>query len=278
MKVYLDEHLAEHRRGRFFASQLNAVDAGNAPPDDGLLLMIGKDFQTSDEATKEAWWQWCESPGRTLLLLPPFEPGALCRHLDWKLAFRTDAPEASTVPLVNKMLDEVSFEIKGQAGEFDRTLGHQWPDYSINTRYLKQHSATGVFSATCLPLWSIALLDAADALQQWLESLHQHAGKAPSDTADKTSEAGAQQLAPQDYSLLVCMYAWQTSNLDRLSAAMHSQPIPVVSLPEEEVADIATRLGTYGYLSDSGLSEQGVTALQSSPYWGYAEGLKEELA
>ena len=278
MKIYLNNDLAEHRRGRFLTAQLNAVAMGDELPAGGVVLMIGKDFQALHDEAKEVYWQWCRRPGRTLLLLPPYVQGGLCKHLDWQLTFRAEPAELSGTPIADKVAAEVSYQLTGQDGECNRSAGHQWPDYSVNTRYVKQHSATGVFAATCLPLWSIALLDQSEVMRSWLSILHQLAGKPADARTAEVAEVEACALGRDDYGLMVCIYGWRIGDPEDLVQALQLQTVPVISLQANHIREAIPRLRSAGYLSDDGLSERGLLALQSSPYWGYAARLREEVA
>ena len=279
MKIFLDKKLAEHRRGRFFATHLDAVPVDDGPPQAGLVLMTGNQYQSLDEASKASWWSWVSRSGRTLLLVPPFEPGRLCRSLDWELAFCSEVPGATGLTLPDRLREETSFEILGQAGEADKADGHRWPDGSVNTRYAKKHSGTGVFAATCLPLWSISLLDNVAALDSWLRALHEHAGKSAAEGDVGVFDATSKEvLTRMDYGLLVGLYAWQTADPGELMRAINTSPVPLFTMDEGTVVTGIGKLRKRGILNDSGLTERGVAALQSSPFWGYAVGLREEVA
>lgn len=279
MKIFLDNKLADHRRGRFFATHLDAIPVGDQPPQAGLVLMTGNQFQSLDAKSKAGWLSWVSRSGRTLLLVPPFESGRLCDTLDWELVFRNEAPGPSGLIVPDRLREEVSFEIRGQAGEADKAEGHRWPDGSVNTRYAKQHSGTGVFAATCLPLWSISLLDNAAALEGWLRALHEYAGKTVAeDNAGVLDAAKKAALTRMDYGLLVALYAWQTADPVEVIRANETSPFPLFRIDEDTLVKGVSMLREAGFLSDSGLTERGVAALQSSPFWGYAIGLREEVA
>ena len=279
MKVFLDNTLAEHRRGRFFATHLDAVPVGDEPPQAGLVLMTGNQYRSLDEESRSGWWRWVSRAGRTLLLVPPFDPGRLCAPLDWELGFRNEAAGATGLTVPDRLREEVTFEILGQAGEADQAEGHRWPDGAVNTRYAKTHSGTGVFAATCLPLWSISLLDNAAALDSWLRALHEHAGTTAAEGdaggGEKTSEDA---LTRMHYGLLVGLYAWQTADPDELMRANMTLPVPMFTIDQGTVVTGISKLREMGVLHDSGLTDRGLVALQSSPFWGYAVGLREEVA
>ena len=279
MNIVLDNTLADHRRGRFFATHLDAVPVGDQPPQAGLVLMTGNQYQSLDAESKASWLGWVSRSGRTLLLVPPFEPGRLCTNLDWEMVFRNEAPGPSGLTVPDRLREEVSFEIRGQAGEAEKAEGHRWPDGSVNTRYAKQHSGAGVFAVTCLPLWSISLLDNGAALKSWLRALHEHAGKtAADDNAGVLNAAKKVALTRIDYGVLVALYAWRTADPDELIRANENLPVPLFRIDEDTLFKGVSTLREKGFLTDSGLTERGVAALQSSPFWRYAIGLREEVA
>ena len=74
MKIFLQQQLASHRRGRFLCTQLNA-ESTEMTPEAGLYLITGKDFQVLNDEQKTKLFQWSYRPGRTLLLLPPLDEG-----------------------------------------------------------------------------------------------------------------------------------------------------------------------------------------------------------
>ena len=282
MIIWLHPRLADHRRGRFLATELNAstgCEGGqDGLPSEGMMLMIGKDFQLQDEATRDALIAWCGQPGRSLLLLPPYQTGELHPGLDWRIGLRDAAPDATGVAVVDAVRGELSFELHGRDGGFSSDAGQQWPDFSLNTRFWKQHTASGVFAASCLPLWSISLLGMGGAVTDWLAGIHQLAGALAADSAPAATATAVGALQPQDYSVMVCVFGCQEPDPQRLISRMAAQPLPIVALESELLAEVAAGLRSAGMLAAGGLSERGEAALRASPYWGYAQSLREEVS
>jgi len=278
MNLFLNEKLTDHRRGRFLMTQLDAVAMVDELPVAGVLLMIGSDFQGMNKADQKVLWQWCRQPGRTLLLLPPYQEGAIFNDLDWKITFRDQLPDPNGTPVADKLTDETTYQIEGRDGEFDKSSGHQWGDFSVNTRYLKQNSGSGVFAATTLPLWSIALLDAAEPTLQWITKLSQLAGKPAGPMAASNGDDARVDLTGQELAAMVMVYGWSTSDADELRHALAAQAVPIMSINEQIMTTLLQRLSSSGYLAAQGLSEKGLQALKSSAYWGYALSLREEVA
>ncbi len=274
MNLYLESSLANHRHGRFFISQLDAKPADELPSR-GLLLMHGKFFQGLDTSKQETWWQWASKPGCGLLLLPPYNAGAVFERLDWQLVIREDMASSNDGIIPNTVCAEVTLNLTGSDGEFDRSLGHQWTDYSVNTRYIKQHQGCGVFAATCLPLWSISLLDYAQDTLDWLDALLGLAGKASEDVAEAIQMPEVQ-LKPTDYTLMVCMQAWGVHTAEAISSALTRGSMSLISIPEVEVVEGISRLRLLGLIDDAGMTSVGLNILNESPYGRYVEHLKEE--
>lgn len=278
MKVFLDAKLAEHRRGRFLAAALQAQGLGDTLPEAGVLLMLGKDFQASGDVDRDVLTSWCAGPGRTLLLLPPYHEGSVLASLDWTIGFRDAVaqPEGRRVP--DLLAQETTYLLHGRDGDCDPQGGHQWLDYSVNTRFSKAHSGSGVLAVTCLPLWSITLLNEVAALDHWLRALHRHAGLAAEHRGAVAVVAGPAPLAPEALGVMVCLCGWQTGDPDVIFSALAAQPVPMFQLNRERVAELLPELQAGGYLDEQGLSAAGVAALRASPYWGFAVRLREELS
>ncbi len=275
MKIFLESALSKHRHGRFFSSQLNAV-ATEILPECGLVMVHGKIFKSFDEAKQAEWWAWSSQPGCSILLLPPFDTGKVCQPLDWTIALGTSVFESEESSIASIVADEVTAHIIGKDGEFERSSGHQWSDFSINTRYFKKHSASGIFAVSCLPLWSISLMDDVDACLLWLQSLQDISGS-PGENVVGTVGDSEVELSPTDYTVLVCSFAFDVSSASQIMEKLKQLPVTIVVLEADEITESVLRLSKAGLLSDDGLSEAGEFRLQRSPYWVYAESLQEEV-
>ncbi len=119
----------------------------------------------------------------------------------------TDTSTTGSSTLANILSEEVTLSLLGHDGSFDQTPEYQWRDGSPNCRYKKNHSGTGVFAATTLPLWSISLMGRRKELQFWLATLHHHAGVA-SASAERAEKSIT--LEPVDYTTMVCIYGWRS--------------------------------------------------------------------
>lgn len=273
MKLYLEPALASHRHGRYFISQLNA-EPMDALPSDGMVLIHGKHFQGLEDQQQNRWLDWANRAGCALLLIPPFNAGLISKQLDWQIVF-ADAASSDDGQIPSAVAGEVVQRIEGADGDFDRNHGHQWTDFTINTRFNKQHFGSGVFVATCLPLWSISLLDLAEETIAWLSQLLALAGK-PGENASGIHRDDPIELAPTDYTLLVCLSAWCLKSAEDVQLALDASETKLISLSEQALREGFTRLAALGYVDESGINELGESALAQSPYWIFAERLKEE--
>lgn len=274
MNLYVESNLANHRHGRFFISQLDAVPADDMPSS-GLVFMHGKTFQMLDSQQQSNWWEWASKPGRVFLLLPPFNLSSIFEKLDWQISAREDEARLKGSIIPETLAPEVNVSIIGSDGEFDRLLGHEWMDHSINSRFFKQHQGCGVFAATTLPLWSISLLDHAQDTLEWLDSLMAFTGE-PGEYIGYTPLVPEVHLEPSDYTLMVCMQAWGIHTVDAITSALEQRASSMIAIPGSVVVEGIARLQELGYVDDKGLTDIGMKSLSESPYWGYVESLREE--
>jgi len=274
MNVFLHNQLAAHRRGRFLSTLLEAK-SNEEMPHAGLCLMIGKNFQELDSDKKTGLFQWSQSPGRTLLLLPPYNQGGVLEELDWVCSFKEKNTETED-DFVGLLKDEVNHEILGEQGKYDQQYGHQWLNRSINTRFYKAHSGTGIFAMTCLPLWSISLLEETERCLSWLAGLTQQAGQ-PIQDNKRPEESDTFKLNAQHYSVMVCAYAWRSGNLDKLQHYLTHQTIPIMQSDAINLVQGIEDLLQAGLLNDEGLTQLGCETLNGSPFWGYAEQMREMI-
>lgn len=275
MKFHLALSLKDHRRGRFLSSLLEAQPLTETLPHEGCVLMIGKDFQQLTTDEKQIWWEWVQLSGHVLMLLPPYNSGLVDEKLDWQVKF-TELVSPLESSLTQLLGSEVTQELSAKQGVSDRKLGHYWGTSAFNTRYDKHHAASGVFAATCLPLWSISLLDNSDLLLEWFTLFEQLAGT-PNSIESKPTEEQVQ-LQNIDYSILACILAWNVISANQLMGHLAGQAFPIFQFLPFEVEAGFERLIAVGYIDTKGLTSPGLEALKNSAYWLYAEQLKEQSA
>gem|GEM_PF-798388 len=297
MNCFLDAALASRRRGRFLGTLLDAVPVTDGLPEAGLLLMEAKDFQAGADEQQAELKAWTARPGGVLLLLPPFETGVLSPELDWRISFRDDKPlpvgserhagkvalgrseggKGLTAGIADGLRDEVLYTILGRDGDCDRAAGHCWGDGSAHTRYLKAHSGSGLFAATCLPLWSVSLLDQARPALAWLAALYAQTGPAVDNVSPNVQATAALGIDPEAFSLLVCLYGFDCADAEGVLRRLEASPLPIVDLPRSQVPMFWAQLQTAGYVDGQGLTTLAQRALQDSRYWPYAQRLREDV-
>lgn len=272
MVFYLALSLTSHRRGRFLRSLIDAEPTAETLPHQGCVLMLGKDYQQLEVQDKKKWRDWALQSGRTLMLLPPYSSGLVDEDIDWQIGF-SEAVSSVDAPLVRLLESEVTQQIAGRQGVSERSQGHLWGASAANTRYLKHHAASGVFAVTCLPLWSISLIDEAELVREWFAFFDRLAGTP--DVIETEADNEPTQLVATDYSIMACIYAWQVTSASELNAYLSKQAFPVFQFSPDEVETGFSRLSSVGYVNEDGLTIEGMQTLKDSAYWLYADQLKD---
>lgn len=275
MKIFLAAELHAHRRGRFLTTLLDAeLPSDGRLPDTGYLMMIGEHFQQSEQARE--YFSWIKSPGRVLLLLPPYREGVITDALNWRIGYTQNAPVSLHQDSLSAMVQsEVIYRIDGNDGDSDRLCDHGWADRTSHTRYWKVHANGGIMAATLLPLWSISLINSGAQVKQWLSWFMEQSGKVRSPDADARLDEDTMALMPNDYTIMVCCYGWDVSAEVELTGIIDRSAVPIISLSDFDLPDNFGRLRRCGLLNDTGLTPRGLEILKSSPYWSYAGQLRE---
>ncbi|HEH9403997.1 TPA: hypothetical protein SIA26_001463 [Aeromonas bestiarum] len=275
MKRYLTPELQAHRRGRFLASLLD-IDSSpeHGLPQTGFVLMTGEQLQASPDLQEECA-AWVRQPGCSLLLLPPYKEGSIYHFLDWVIELAPSFPVADQQPSLENLLeDEISYQLRGIDGACidDASSG----ELASHTRYWKTHSNSGLIAATTLPLWSISLLDQAALVNDFLTKVERHCGllSVTADVEEKKSQEDA--IRPQDATVLVCCYGFNVATTEGLLNRLKTYAVPLLNLANFDLPESIGRLRNAGLLNDCGVTEQGVTHLMESKYWGFAENLRKE--
>ena len=173
--VWLLGILATHARGKVLIEAIDASVAHVLPPEYGLCMAFGSEFQEHDEESQREWVRWAEPAGRTLLLIPPFKMVETTIPVPWRI-YRAQKVEAEADKLAKLLASEVRYELTGTV-QIATDTGGQWKSGGINTGYCRKHPHAGLFAMTCLPLWSLMVLDHREILQSWLRALHGLAGE-----------------------------------------------------------------------------------------------------
>lgn len=273
MNLYLTPELQSHRRGRFLASLLKIVSRSElALPKTGFVLMTGEQFQMSP-ALQTDCLSWARQPGCTLLLLPPFKEDVILHSLDWAIQLQSfSVTNRKPEPLEGILVGELSYSLHGMDGT--GIASSVSDDATCHTRYWKAHSNSGIIAATTLPLWSISLLDHADKVCAFLAEVEKQAGKSAVHTPEVDAQVDA--LHPQDVTVLVCCYGFSVGTAESLLARLQEYAVPLLNLASFDLPESIHRLRLMGRLDDRGITDGGLSFLQTSSYWPFAENLKGE--
>lgn len=261
--------LANHRRANVLRSAISAQSTSERPRT-GICLMFGDDFQHEDaEVQRKEWLDWVQEPGRTLLLIPPFLNGVNLTPIEWEAMRRAAGKSISSNALMRVLATEVRHELRGQYLQIapDGT----WEDISICTAFWRKHPAAGIIAITCLPLWSLAVLDREEELAHWLANLHALAGKQQETVV--LEEPSAFQLNQAHWALLLHLLHGRYISVPEALAQLKNSAIFAVE--PVKAATALEELTEHGLANGSQLTEAGRQALRESQYEPYANELEE---
>lgn len=264
--LYMIGRIAEGRRGRILSMACEAEAIRELPAGEGCVLVSGEDFVIQE--TQETILKWLGEPGRTALVLPPFTNGQFERPVKWTASYRTSPPKAKD-PLGRILTEEVQYDLRGNLMA-DHVRDLQFSDGGLAVAYHRERIVEGCLLFTVLPIWSLRVLDVPDVLQSWLERIMGLGGK-PSEA--KPPRPAVPAIGPLHYSLLLHLYAGGYESMEEAIRAAESSR--VISLTRSQVLKLADDLAELAFIDDARLSDKGSEALRASPYWVYAEPLKE---
>ena len=268
-EVWLSGALKDHPRGRRLADLAGAKPAAAPEPKSGICLLFGNEFQKLDKAVQSEWLDWSQSPGRVFLLLPPFQVGPITTLLDWEVLSMGSVADSLAPPMTRRLSGEVRFQLKGAFQVPTKPAG-SWDNGTVNTCFYRRHPHAGLFAATCLPLWSLALLDAKADLREWLADLAALAGKPIGE--DEKAPAAAFDLKSEHYALLLHLCSEQFSSDDEALKALSKSEF--LRLPIFPASRCLTELETHGLARAGRLTGAGRSVLAESPYEPYAAELE----
>lgn len=267
--VWLLGALATHARGKVLMEAIDASVAHVLPPEYGLCIAFGAEFQEHDEESQCEWVRWAEPAGRTLLLIPPFKMAEMTIPVPWRM-YRPRKVEAEMDRLTKLLASEVRYELIGTL-QIATDIGGQWKGGGINTGYYRKHPHAGLVAMTCLPLWSLMVLDHREVLQTWLWALHGLAGEpAPQRGTDEQSPAFRPSKA--HFAMLLHLCERVFGSADEAVAALADSP--VLTMPAVAARQCLQQLEEAELAVDGTLTEAGRAMLFDSSYAAYAEALE----
>jgi hypothetical protein len=130
------------------------------------------------------------------------------------------------------------------------------------------HPAAGLFAVTCLPLWSLAVLDAPEETQRWLASLVALAGEIKPAAAPAKSS-----LSPDHYGLLVFLLSKTFDDEEQAIAALRSSSI--FRIAPEHARALLNELRSRGLVVGALPTTEATELVMRSPYALYVSALRE---
>lgn len=271
--IWLAGSLAGHARGRRLADLVGSRKVEGPEPESGMCLFFGNEFQKLNKDDQTGWLHWSQEPGRIFLVVPPLAVGKLTELLDWEFLGLGSIQDSLSSNLARRLAAEVRIQIKGTFQVPSRPNG-TWDNGTVNTCFFRKHPHAGVFAATCLPVWSLGLLDSKAELLDWFAQLHELAGK-PS-AKDKEKEAGTFQATPEHFTLLLHLSSAQFgSEGDALEELLRSPYFQMtIGAAQRCMKDLAAQ----GLARGGRLTTAGRSLLADSAYAPFAEELERKLA
>lgn len=254
--------LAGHPRGRNLGVSFHAEQA-EAPPKAGAVLVFGKEFQTNPERAAQ-WVLWANAPGRLLILLPPYLPGACETPLHWEVC-RSEPMAGGETSLSRMLASERIYEFRGGLLPLERVGG------ALITAGWRKHTAAGLVVWTALPLWSLTVLDHREACRAWIEDLLAQCGRP---TAPKSPETESNEitLTKEEWIMLLHLCAGSfAGDAEALAGLNGSQ---VIHLELGTAKNVLTQLREKGLTLGGKLTPAAEKMLEVSPYAAFARELR----
>lgn len=269
--IWLLGTLASHPRGKVLVEATDAIALDSLPKDHGMCVAFGSDFQDHTEALQRDWTRWAEISGRILLLIPPFKVVECKLPTAWRIYRPQKVDPAGADTLARLLAPEVRFELTGSMQVATDVIG-AWKGGGLHTAYYRKHPDSGLFAITCLPLWSLTVLDHRDAFTTWLNTLGQLAGE-PAPAAE--AEATPTEFRPTRDHFAMMLHLCERSFASREEALAGLADSPVLAIPENAARNCIDELETAGLAVDGKLTETGRSMLLASPYAVYAAAMEE---
>jgi hypothetical protein len=261
--------LAGHARGRTLVASFGAAPA-EALPAQGAAIVFGRQFQRSREDA-ESWVSWASSPGRLLLVVPPFGASESTLPVQWE-ARHSEALAGGETELGRILARERQHEIRGRLLPVERIAGE------VVTAGWRKHPTAGLVVITALPIWSLTTLDHRSVCHAWLTDLLTQAGEAR-DAIPLPDDGGRiedRELSPEEWAVMLHLCTAEFASADAALQALSQSEIHRV---DPAVAGGAlTALSQLGFARGGTLTEEGRAALRQGPYSDFARMLWRQHA
>ncbi|MBK9386451.1 MAG: hypothetical protein IPN34_16690 [Planctomycetes bacterium] len=146
--------------------------------------------------------------------------------------------------------------------------GATWSDLSVCVGTYRLHPAAGLFAITCLPLWSLAVLDAPEETQRWFASLVELAGE-----AKPVFPPAQMPLSADQYGLLVFLLSRSFEGEEQTIAALQASSI--FRIAPERARALLTDLRARGLVMGVMPTTEATELVMKSPYALYVSALRE---
>jgi hypothetical protein len=264
--VLLHGALATHRRGKILQEALAARLSTELPDGHAAVLAFAEAFQVAEGGEQARLIEWTRAPGHLLLLLPPFAAGACGRPVSWR-AERMEAAPRGGEGLAKVLAPEVAYRLTGEL-QTPAVPGATWSDLSVAIGSYRLHPAAGLFAVTCLPLWSLAVLDAPGDLESWFTSLVSLAGESrPAEVPVATA------LLPDHYGLLVFLLSQSFADEEQAIGGLLNSSI--FRFSPERGRSLLKDLRDQGLVDGAKPTSEAYELVMQSPYAAYVSALRE---
>ncbi len=266
MPVLLNGTLATHRRGKVLQEALSATPDQHLPEGGAVVLAFAESFQTADAGEQSRLVEWTRAPGHLLLLVPPFSSAQCERPAPWRAERIERAPQGGE-GVAKVLAPEVTYRLTGRL-QTPPISGATWSDLSVCTGAYRLHPAAGMFAVTCLPIWSLAVLDVAPQVEAWLEHLVNLAGEV---RVAQTLEPAT--LRPEHYGFLVFLLSQSFENEEQVLAGLSASTIFRISV--EKGRGLLRDLHERGLVVGAAATSQAQELVMQSPYAPYVSAVRE---
>lgn len=265
---YMIGKVADNPRGKRLQKYLTAVPTAEPPEGVGLCLASGQDYQTRTPVEQRKWLAWAARPGCALLLVPSFQTAVRHDPNGWELA-RLEAPPVldATAHLVLRLTrPEISaYLARGLAQTLSAPI--DGGTRSQLSGLFRKHPDSGIFAATAVPVWSIALADHIPSLTEWLAGWLALAGR----PADATQSASPPSFEPTQRHYSVLFYLASGKFSSRAAALEALAWNDIFDFTDADIPSLLDDLQSAGLIAGGTLTEAGRITLLESPYRSYAE-------
>jgi hypothetical protein len=264
--VLLHGALATHRRGKVLREAMSAASATALPYGRAIVVAFADDFQAAEPGDQRRLIEWTHASGHLLLLVPPFATAVCERPVSWR-AERIDTAPRGGEGIAKVLASEVGYRLTGNL-QTPPVPGATWSDLSVCVGSYRLHPAAGLFAVTCLPIWSLAVLDITREVERWLACLLDLAGDV---RAEQAPELVA--LQADHFGLLVFLLSREFENEEQALVALRSSPIFRFSAERGRL--LLKELRERGLVVGSAPTPEAHRLVMQSPYAHYVSAVRE---